>query len=321
MNMSEKTPDSVSVEVATATTQAVSTGRGDEISLLDIWAIVLRWKRLILSVTVASTVLAVAYVLFATPVYRVTVQMSVASENVFRKELAGGGSQLNSLAALAGIRLGNSGSFKETALAILVSHEFTSRFLRDEKLLPVLFSKKWDADKGRWLTADSSEIPTLWEGVKFFNRIRKVSENPKTGLVVLSIEWKNRVEAVRWANLLLKRANEQMRQRDIAEAEKSIKFLSDALAKTAVFSIQKLITQLMGNQMQRIVLANVREQYMFEVIDPAVVPPADEFVKPRRILVVILGFFGGMFFGFATALVANALRPPEGNSNTSGIGL
>jgi uncharacterized protein involved in exopolysaccharide biosynthesis len=36
-------------------------------------------------------------------------------------------------------------------------------------------------------------------------------------------------------------------------------------------------------------LANVREEYAFRVVDPASVPDADKYVWPRRALILALG--------------------------------
>lgn len=56
--------------------------------------------------------------------------------------------RLGGLASLAGAALGGGGN-KDAYLEYLTSHDFTARFIEDEKLLPVLFHRKWDAQRGR----------------------------------------------------------------------------------------------------------------------------------------------------------------------------
>ena len=54
-------------------------------------------------------------------------------------------------------------------------------------------------------------------------------------------------------------------------------------------------------------LANIREEYGFKVIDPAVVSDKDKFVRPRRILLTSLGLFVGLSIGIFIALLLGAI--------------
>ena len=77
-----------------------------------------------------------------------------------------------------------------------------------------------------------------------------------------------------------------MRRLDIAEAEKSIGYLTDALEKTAIADMQQIFYQLIEKQQQTKMLANVRDEYVFKVIDPAVVP--EKKSGPKRALICLL---------------------------------
>ena len=63
---------------------------------------------------------------------------------------------------------------------------------------------------------------------------------------------------------------------------------------------------LMEQQTQNITLANVREEYAFKVIDPAVAPifPAG----PKRKLITFIGGALGIFFGTFLSLIVHFVK-------------
>jgi uncharacterized protein involved in exopolysaccharide biosynthesis len=52
--------------------------------------------------------------------------------------------------------------------------------------------------------------------------------------------------------------------------------------------------------------ARVRAQYAFKVIDPAYVPDADKYVRPKRLAMILIGALAGVIA--ALVLVAFRLR-------------
>ncbi len=281
----------------------------DEISLLDLCRIVWHYKWLIAAVTGVSTIAAIVYALLATPIYRVEVLLQPVIGEAYEGGLSSVGGQLGGLASLAGISLGTGENSKDSALAILKSRAFTVEFLRQENLLPVLYADKWDPKNKKWIVEKPEQIPNYWKAYQLFNeRVRFVSENAKTGLITLAIEWPDRKLAARWANLLVDRVNEHIRRQDIEDARKSIEYLKKQMQQANVVGLQEAITKVMETQIRKIMLANVRDQYAFKILDPGVVPPEGEVVKPRRALIAVLGLIGGGILGLAIAFVVNLGR-------------
>ena len=106
---------------------------------------------------------------------------------------------------------------------MLRSRDFARAFIEDEALLPLLFPDAWDAAAGRWTV---EYPPDLSQAAGFFvGKVREVEEDTGTGLVTLSIEWRDPELAAAWANLLAARLNDHMRQRALAEAEANVKYL------------------------------------------------------------------------------------------------
>jgi hypothetical protein len=229
-----------------------------------------------------------------TPKYRAEVVMVPVKADDSRAALASMVGQLGGLASLAGVSLGGGGN-KDEYLQYLQSNAFTARFIEDEKLLPVLFADRWDANNNRWDVDDPADVPTLADGVRLFERsVRAVQEDRRTGVVTLAVVWKDRELAARWANLLVERVNRDLSERAIAESDASVRYLEGELAKTSVLELRDSIYRLIENQIKTVMLANVRQEYAFKVIDPAVAPDVDDVVRPKKLAMILIGgVFGG----------------------------
>ena len=286
----------------------------EEINLLDLWRVLVREKWLIFFLTTLCMAGAIAAALLMTPIYKAEVLLEPISED--GKQGGGLMAQYGGLAAMAGIDIGGGGSnSKDTNMAILQSRVFIEKFLHDENLMPILFSKQWNPETQNWKVEDPKQIPTLWNGVEYFTKgILKVSEDKKTNLVTLAIEWKDREQATRWANLLVKRINHHLKELAIQDTQKSMEYLNAELAKTSIVELQQAIVNILEGQIKKIMMANVRSEFAFKVIDPAVVPPKGHIIKPKRRLMVVLGFVLGGFLGIFAAFFRNFLRRQKENS-------
>jgi uncharacterized protein involved in exopolysaccharide biosynthesis len=264
---------------------------------------VLRARKILMVVIVfaaATTALLVSYIL--TPIYQ-------AQATLIPAEAAGrfGGLQnlgeLGGLASLAGLNVGTSNSQTTESIAVLKSREFAMTFIREENLLPILFARKWDNNRGAWKVS-GADIPTENDAYKYFDReIRIVSEDKKTGLITLTIEWRDRRAAAFWAAELITRLNKQMRERAIAESDTSIALLKEQLASANIVPLQQSIATLVEAQVKRRTFALVRPDYAFRVIDPPIVPDAKAKIFPKRTLFLVLGFLAGLMLAISTALL------------------
>jgi uncharacterized protein involved in exopolysaccharide biosynthesis len=244
-----------------------------------------------------------SYAFLTRPVYRATTILVPAANDQagLGGSLGGALGQLGGLASLAGIGLGSSTAELEEALAVLRSREFTEAFIRDQGLMPVLFADDWDPAAKDWKTG--SKPPTLARGYKYFNNsIRSISQDKRTGLVTMQIDWTHREQAAQWANSLVARLNEEMRTRAIAKSNASLGFLEEELKKTNVVGTQDAINRLIEAQIKQRMVASVTREYAFRVVDRALLPDLTDKVRPKRLILLLLGPVIGLFAGIAGVL-------------------
>ena len=278
-----------------------------------IWRNLVRYKLMIGVVFLLPVVLSALAVTVIRPVYQSNVLLAPAVTDEGQGGISALTSQFRGLASITGVSM-SSGNSKDQAIAVLKSRSFTEDFINSENLLPILFQKKWDSDANRWKTDNEDDIPTMADAFKLFNEdIRKVNDDASTNLITLRIEWSDRKLAAKWANLLVERLNETLRARDIAEAQRSIEFLNRELEKNSVVELRQGIFGLLEQQIEKIMIANVRQGYAFKVLDPAVVADADQYIHPRKLVTVIATAILGFFF----ALVAVMIRISLANSAES----
>jgi uncharacterized protein involved in exopolysaccharide biosynthesis len=228
-----------------------------------------RWT--IVIATVGLMVLAIAYSLVAKPIYRAEVVLSPVSEDSMRSSLGA----LSGLASFAGIDL-PTGDKSVEAVAILKSRGFAREFIESHDLMDAMLAERARSWFGR-----SAGEPDIRVAVETFDRgVRRVSEDRKTGLVTLSIRWKDGVEAANWANALVGLLNARMRSRALDETARNITYLRKEISTTQVISLEQAIGRLLEAEMQKYLLASGNDEFAFKVIDAAVAPRRPFWPRP-----------------------------------------
>jgi len=259
----------------------------DEIDLIKLFRTLWGYKRLIVGVTVAASLIAVTIALTAPKVYRAqTVVSEVKSDGM--GAAASLANQFGGLASLAGINL-NAGSSNHEALAVLQSRRLAEEFIKRNDLL-------------KDLSVSSSSPITLWKAVnKFKQQIVSVREDKRTGLTTVAVNWRDPVTAAKWANEFVALANELLRARALADATRNITYLNEQISRTKMIELQRVMYNLIENETKTLMLANARAEYAFTTVDPAVVPEIRE--SPKRTLIVLFGMVVGFVVGCLAAAV------------------
>jgi hypothetical protein len=256
------------------------------IGAADLWAAAWRNRWIVAVVLLASVLAGAAYVLLTPKWYRAEVVLVPAQERSSQGLMA----RFGGLASLAGISVG--GGAGAEPLAVLRSRQFSREFIEAEGLLPVLFADKWNASTGSWEDADPRKHPDLRDAVRYFDlRVRTVEDDPKSGLVTVSVEWTDSKLSADWAIRLVERLNERMRERALAEAAANISYLQGELARTDVVAMQQSIGQLLESEMQKLMLARGNKEFSFKIVDRP--DPPKRHTWPRLSIVLMLAIVAG----------------------------
>ncbi|OUS52092.1 LPS O-antigen length regulator [Shewanella sp. SACH] len=300
----------------------------DEIDLRELFAVIWQGKWLIIAITAVFAIGSVVFAIMQPNIYKSEALLAPAAEE------QGGGlsalaSQFGGLASLAGVNLGGKGGTDKTQLAIevLKSRQFTSDFIQKHNILADLMaSKKWDRDQDKIIYDEDDYIkatntwvreveaplksePSMQEAYKEFSKIFSASTDKETGMVTLSVEHLSPTVAEQWVTWLIEDINKVMKERDVAEANRSSEFLNKQIALTNVADIKTILYKLVEEQAKTIMFAEVRDEYVFKTIDPAFAP--EEKDKPKRALICVLGTILGGMLGVMFVLVRHFIRKED----------
>lgn len=297
----------------------------DEIDLRELFKALWKGKWIIIATTFVFAVGAVLYALSLPNIYKADALLAPAesSNGGGLSKMAG---QLGGLAALAGVNLG-AGESSQTDLAVQVmkSRQFVEAFINKHDLLvPLMATKDWDLennklildeelynpDTGEWLR-DAKGLrgatPTAQEAFEVFvKEVLSVNQDKDSGLYTVSVQSYSPYIAQQWVNWLIEDINKVMRERTIAETSQNLAYLNTQLQKTAVADMQSTFYKLIEEQTKSLMLAEVQEEFIFKVVDPAVVPELKD--GPKRALICVLGTLLGGMLGVAIVLIGFVFR-------------
>jgi len=273
----------------------------DEIDLLELIRTLLQAWKTIVGITLLCTGLAVTYALYAPEVFKAETLLAPAQEE--KSGASSALSQFGGFAAMSGISIPTSSNI-ERVLATLETRVFLKEFVEEKNLLPVIFEDFWDAASNSWKLQVDQEGFITEDGISLLRGAIEV-DKVKSGLITLSISWKDPQVAAQWANDLVKQLNEQLRQKAIADSKKRVGYLEQELAKTNLQDMRAVLYNLLESEKQKAMLANVNEDFALEVIDPAV---SGSMINPKRKLIVALGGVCGGFLGIFAVFFAQFLK-------------
>ncbi len=277
------------------------------------------WKLLAIA-GLACAILGGVYGFTAKRQYRADVVLAYVEDQQSMSGLAGLASQFGGLASLAGINLGDPGSAKHEALGVLQSRQLTADFINRHDLMLRIYAGKWDEKTKTWRPGlINKRPPTVSDAIRTFSRnIRKVTVDPKSGLVTLSITWGEPTEAATWANALVSEINNWLRARAVRESEGRIAYLRKEIANSGLIEVNEALNRLVEGEIKSMSIARTREEYAFRVVDPARIPEEHEYVSPRPLANIVMGFVAGS--GLAMVYFMMRLRRrrnPAGKSHIS----
>ncbi|MBL4608244.1 MAG: hypothetical protein JKY01_10520 [Pseudomonadales bacterium] len=299
----------------------------DEIDLRELWNVIWQGKWIIIATTTIFAIAAVIYALSLPNIYKSTATLipTTSEEQSGSAALA---ARFGGLASMAGVSLGGSGIDKtKIAIETLKSREFLSEFIKKHNLKPeILAAKSWDIPSNTiifdetvynnqtkawtWKTKSQwkkESQPSDQEAIASLLKNISINQDEKSSMVNISASHLSPFVAQQWVQWLIDDINQHMRQQDIAEANKSIGYLSKKLEETPLAEMQKIFYELIEAQTKTKMLAELRDQYVLKIIDAPLAPELKD--KPKRALICLLAaLLGGMIGLMFVALKIN-IRP------------
>lgn len=294
----------------------VGTVPANEIDLREVYRTLWSGKWFIAGVTAISAVVSVAVALWLPNEYKATAVFTPASTSSTSSlsRLAG---QFGGLAALAGVNLGANSSGDKTVVAmeLIKSWGFLEQFIRDNQIEVAVFAARgwhrvnnslvinsdlYDVTKTKWVrkfeqAEGKTAAPSGWELYQGFVDRISISQDKKTNLISLSVEFYSPYLAKEWVEELATAVNKHIQAQDRQESVRSIQYLQEKLAQTNLTEMKLVFSRLIEEQTKNLMLADVSEEYVLKTLSAAKVP--EEKSKPRRAILCVLGTFMGGLFG------------------------
>jgi len=258
------------------------------------------YRNVFLSSIIVPSLVGLIYALVATSLFRADVV--IISNQEEGESLVNLSKQYSTLASIAGVNVGSAGVVDKTdrSLAILTSRSFLEEFVQKQDLRKKLFPEAWNQEKNKW---DGGEPTAAQTYELLISNIVDVDVDRRTNLITLSVIWNDPILAADWANQIIKDLNKKIREQEVKEYQKSINFIQEQLNNsTSSASLETVMFNLIEELTKKIMIANVREEYAFKIIDPAVVP--EKKYAPSKRNIVIISFIVGLFISvFSIAII------------------
>ena len=286
----------------------------DELDVINILRIIWSNKFYIAALTSLFALISILYVLSLPNVYKSHAVLLPSKKDSSIDTML---NQYSGLAGIAGISLpSDSSSRSQEAVARIQSFNFFSNyFLKDIAIEDLVATNGWNSENNRliynkkifipetaqWIKGtrfSKSGIPSKQEAYKIYLDIINITENKKSSLVTLSVKHHSPFIAKQWTEIIIDKINKIMRSIDSKEVVESMNFLNKKYTESKNENIKKSFSALHEEQLKRMMIIDSNEDYIFEILDPPIVPEFKS--EPKRSLMVLLltslGFILSTFF-------------------------
>jgi hypothetical protein len=194
-------------------------------------------------------------------------------------------------------------NYAEVMLARLRSRSFTLHFLDTHNIYRQFYPGKWSEETQSWKDGFTPDIGESF--TRFRDEIRMITVDEETDIVTVAMRWPEPTLPRDWANMYVDTFNEYMRDRTTQEVVRKQAFLEEKLRQSDVVEIQKSIYRLIEAQTAIMMLANAREEYVLEIIDPAARPYRSVNMSRKKKIVVggVVSFMLSVFTVLAITLL------------------
>lgn len=244
----------------------------DEITLLDYIDVLTRHKKLII-ITVAIAVAAAAIISFLSPkIYEAKAVIMPVSQTQEQSSMSKIASQFDIMSSQT--------SNASELFSLLQSNILMERVIIKNDLIPVFFGESARVKK---------ENEQIWDGIRYLkNTVYKVRDNKREGVIELSVEFRDPQMSAGILTCILTELTDYMSSEAKRVADTNKKYLESLIDKNSDPLIKQKIYRLIARQIELSMMAEVKENFAFKILDPPKIPARK--IRPRITMNIISSF-------------------------------
>ncbi len=243
------------------------------------------WKAGLLSLAVGVVTLLVT--LRMPNIYQATAVITPATDE---------GKQNPTLGALASFGIVVGGPAKVEDLETLFkSNDLTVRIFKKYNLWPIVFPDRLDPATGMfkesWMErlaggGKGPKPPGDWDAIRAAKNALRVSVNKRSGTVSVSFESPSAEGSANVVKYYLDEGKSRLQEEGLDRANKNKRFIEEQIGRTVDVLSRERLYSMLGQEMEKEMMARNRDQFGFRVIDAPRAP--DRKSKPARAAITLL---------------------------------
>ncbi|MGD0276259.1 MAG: Wzz/FepE/Etk N-terminal domain-containing protein [Syntrophales bacterium] len=304
----------------------------DEINLLELWQVIWKRRKLIIRIVLIVVLVTAISSLFMTNIYQSSAVITPVSNQGGGGTMAALAQQFGGLAGMTNLDIAMPGaSSASDIMNLLKSNILRQKVIEQHNLLPILFYKDWDEKQKKWKKEEGGislnpmewmsslvglfashdakkkkGIPDNWDALRLFDDIVDIKNDIKGNKITISVSFHDPEMAAKIVEYFISTLTDHMSSEAKRVAETNRKYLESQLIETSDPFIKQKIYNLIAQQIETAMIAEVKENFAFKVIDPPKVP--DKKIKPKRTMIVLLSLFVALFMGIFVAFFLEYLE-------------
>jgi len=285
-----------------------NTINNDEIDLVELFSVLWKGKITVILITLFFAVGSVIFALSLKNHYKSEAVLAMANASNDSSVL----SNLSGIASMAGINIPNADQDKTNlVIETIRSRAFLRYLISNHDILPSMMATKsydtesqeiifdpkvYDANAGKWVRKPSKNQqvkPSYLEAYETYSNQLSITKNKATGFLDVTVEHLSPIFAQQFLQLIIKEANEQLRNQDLRESSDAINFLTSEFPKSNLVSMKEAISVLVQSRIERQMMAKINTDYVLKILEPPFIP--EKKSKPKRaIICIVITMIGGI---------------------------
>lgn len=279
------------------------------ITLSDIFQILKKKYKIIITFTSFAVLFSVLYSLFLPNIYTSRALLSIVEDNNSSVGMSSMLSQYSGLASLAGVASSGVNTKQNYAIEVINSREFLKHLLTFDGVLESLYAVNYydestaklyydnevfDSEKKIWIREvpkNRKLVPSHLEVYRTYQETISLEEDLKSGYINLSVSHVSPLFSEYFLSLIINEANRLSKEKDMKESSDALTYLNKQLLNTMQSDIRKSMNKIIENQLKVQMLSNIKSDYLLSIIDRPYVPEVKS--KPSRSIITITGSFIG----------------------------